>query len=129
MTGYSGFVTSRPRPFISEMGGKNPTIVSASSDIEKATDGVMRAAFGFSGQKCSACSRVYVQKSIANKFLERLVAKTVALKIGKPWEKDTYIGPVINGEAVKKFQKASDVAKKKMVRYFVAAQSSLMKIM
>ena len=94
------------------MGGKNPAIVSASSDIEKATDGVMRAAFGFSGQKCSACSRVYVQKSIANKFLERLVAKTMALKIGKPWEKDTYIGPVINGEAVKKFQKASDVAKK-----------------
>jgi 1-pyrroline-5-carboxylate dehydrogenase len=112
MTGYSAFVTSRPRPFISEMGGKNPAIVSASSDIEKASDGVLRAAFGFSGQKCSACSRVYVQKSIANKFLERLVAKTVALKIGKPWEKDTYIGPVINGEAVKKFQKASDIAKK-----------------
>lgn len=112
MTGYSTFVASRPRPFISEMGGKNPTIVSASSDIEKATDGVMRAAFGYSGQKCSACSRVYVQKSIANKFLERLVAKTVALKIGKPWEKDTYIGPVINDNAVKKFQKASDIAKK-----------------
>jgi 1-pyrroline-5-carboxylate dehydrogenase len=112
MKGHSTFVTSRPRPFISEMGGKNPAIVSASSDIEKASDGVMRAAFGFSGQKCSACSRVYVHKSIAGKFLERLVAKTVALKIGKPWEKDTYIGPVINAQAVEKFQKASDVAKK-----------------
>src|SRR5574340_1315805 len=112
MTGFSTFAMNKPRPFISEMGGKNPAIISSSADIEKATDGVMRAAFGFSGQKCSACSRVYVQKSIANKFLERLVAKTVALKIGKPWEKDTYIGPVINGEAVKKFQKASDVAKK-----------------
>ncbi len=112
MTGYSTFEASRPRPFISEMGGKNPAIISASSDIEKATDGVLRAAFGFSGQKCSACSRVYVQKSIASKFLERLVAKTVALKIGKPWEKDTYIGPVINDAAVKKFQKASDIAKK-----------------
>ena len=44
--------------------------------------------------------------------MERLVAKTVALKIGKPWEKDTYIGPVINAQAVEKFQKASDVAKK-----------------
>src|SRR5690348_17880776 len=72
----------------------------------------MRAAFGYSGQKCSACSRVYVQKSIAPKFLERLVAKTSALKIGKPWEKDAYIGPVINESAVKKFQKASELAKK-----------------
>jgi len=112
MTGYSEFETKRPRPFISEMGGKNPAIISASTDIEKATDGVLRAAFGYSGQKCSACSRVYVQKSIAPKFLERLVAKTSALKIGKPWEKDTYIGPVINEDAVKKFQKASDLAKK-----------------
>lgn len=112
MSGYSEFESHRPRPFISEMGGKNPAIISASSDIEKATDGVLRAAFGYSGQKCSACSRVYVQKSIAPKFLERLVTKTSALKIGKPWEKDAYIGPVINESAVKKFQKASDLAKK-----------------
>ncbi len=112
MSGYTTFESSHPRPFISEMGGKNPAIVSSSSDIDQAADGVMRAAFGFSGQKCSACSRVYVQKSIANKFLEKLVAKTNALKIGKPWEKDAYIGPVINGDAVKKFQKASEIAKK-----------------
>lgn len=112
MAGYSTFETNKPRPFISEMGGKNPTIVSSSSDVEKAADGVMRAAFGFSGQKCSACSRVYVQKSIANKFLERLVAKTSALKIGKPWEQDAYIGPVINDAAVKKFQRAVEIAKK-----------------
>jgi 1-pyrroline-5-carboxylate dehydrogenase len=112
MTGYSTFAIQKPRPFISEMGGKNPAIVSANADIEKAVDGVMKAAFGYSGQKCSACSRVYVQKSIANKFLERLVAKTSALKIGKPWEKDAYIGPIINNEAVKKFQKASELAKK-----------------
>lgn len=112
MTGYSEFAMNKPRPFISEMGGKNPAIVSSSSDIEKATDGVLRAAFGYSGQKCSACSRVYVQKSIASKFLERLVAKAGTLKIGKPWERDTYIGPVINDEAVKKFQKVSDIAKK-----------------
>jgi len=112
MTGYSAFAIRKPRPFISEMGGKNPAIISATADIEKATDGVLRAAFGFSGQKCSACSRVYVQKSIANKFLERLVAKTSALKIGKPWERDVYIGPIINDDAVKKFQKSSELAKK-----------------
>jgi 1-pyrroline-5-carboxylate dehydrogenase len=112
MTGYSAFEIQKPRPFISEMGGKNPAIVSANADIEKATDGVMKAAFGYGGQKCSACSRVYVQKSIANKFLERLVAKTSSLKIGKPWEKDTYMGPIINDQAVKKFQKATELAKK-----------------
>jgi 1-pyrroline-5-carboxylate dehydrogenase len=112
MTGYSTFAIQKPRPFISEMGGKNPAIVSANADIEKAADGVMKAAFGYGGQKCSACSRVYVQKSIANKFLERLVAKTSTLKIGKPWEKETYMGPVINSEAVKKFQQATELAKK-----------------
>jgi 1-pyrroline-5-carboxylate dehydrogenase len=112
ISGYSTFVIHKPRPFISEMGGKNPVIVSEKADIEKATDGVLRAAFGFSGQKCSACSRVYVQKSITNKFLEKLVAKTNALKIGKPWERDTFIGPVINEEALKKFQKVSELAKK-----------------
>ncbi len=112
MRGYSAFAMTEPRPFISEMGGKNPAIVSSTADIEKASDGVLRAAFGYGGQKCSACSRVYVQKSIANKFLERLVAKTSALKIGKPWEKDVYMGPVINDEAVKKYQKSSEIAKK-----------------
>ena len=112
MTGYSTFAIKKPRPFISEMGGKNPAIISHTADIEKATDGVLRAAFGFSGQKCSACSRVYVHKSIADKFVERLVAKTNVLKIGKPWEKDVFIGPVINDAAVTKFQRASEIAKK-----------------
>src|SRR5436309_6180025 len=49
-----------PRPLIIEMGGKNPALVMKSADIDKATDGVMRSAFGAQGQKCSACSRVYV---------------------------------------------------------------------
>ena len=112
MSGFEAFVSSRPRPFISEMGGKNPAIITKTADIEKATDGVIRAAFGYSGQKCSACSRVYVHKDIANQFLEKLVAKTKILKIGKPWEKDVFISPVINKAAVEKFQLASESAKK-----------------
>ena len=112
MRGYSTFAMAKPRPFVSEMGGKNPAIIAASADIEKASDGVLRAAFGYGGQKCSACSRVYVQKSIAPKFLERLVAKTSGLKIGKPWKKDVYMGPIINDEAVDKFKKSSEIAKK-----------------
>ncbi len=53
-----------PRPLIIEMGGKNPAIITSSADLEKASDGVMRSAFGAQGQKCSACSRVYIQKDV-----------------------------------------------------------------
>ena len=112
ISGYNTFVNKSPRPFISEMGGKNPAIITKTADLEKATDGVMRAAFGYSGQKCSACSRVYVQKDIANKFVEKLVEKTKTLKIGKPWEKDSYVSPVINESALKKFARAAEIAKK-----------------
>ena len=101
-----------PKPVISEMGGKNPAIVTKSADIDKATDGVLRAAFGYSGQKCSACSRVYVHKSVASDFVDKLVQKTKSLKIGIPWEKDAFMGPVINEDAKKKFERAAELAKK-----------------
>ena len=112
MSGFRTFIEKNPRPFISEMGGKNSVIVTESADIEKATDGVMRAAFGYGGQKCSACSRVYVQKKVANQFMEKLVAKTKSLKIGYPWQKDVFLGPIINDSAVKKFEKTVEIAKK-----------------
>jgi len=112
LSGFSAFTSKSPKPFISEMGGKNPVIVTESADLEKATDGVLRAAFGYGGQKCSACSRVYVQKNIANKFMEKLVSKTQNLNIGLPWERNTYLGPVINEAAKKKFEKAVELAKK-----------------
>ena len=112
LAGFRKFTNNSPKPFISEMGGKNPVIVTQSADLEKATDGVMRAAFGYGGQKCSACSRVYVQKQIAPQFLEKLISKTQNLKIGLPWEKDTYLGPIINDSARKKFESAVQLAKK-----------------
>lgn len=101
-----------PKPIISEMGGKNPAIVTKSADLEKSTDGVLRAAYGFSGQKCSACSRVYVHKSVVKEFVEKLLGKTKNLKIGLPWERDVFLGPVINEEAMKKYKRAVDLAKK-----------------
>ncbi len=101
-----------PKPVISEMGGKNPAIVTKSADIDKATDGVLRAAFGYSGQKCSACSRVYVHDSIAQEFKEKLVQKTKILKIGIPWQKDVFLGPVINEDAKNRYKHAVDLAKK-----------------
>jgi len=112
MSGYKTFTQNETKPFISEMGGKNPTIVTKHADLDKATDGVIRAAFGYGGQKCSACSRVYVQKEIADKFIEKLVEKTKALKIGLPWKKDVFLGPIINEAAKKKFGAAVELAKK-----------------
>ena len=112
MAGYKIFTQKETKPFISEMGGKNPVIVTKHADLEKATDGVLRAAFGYGGQKCSACSRVYVQKEIADKFLEKLVQKTKSLKIGLPWKRDVFLGPIINESAKKKFEEAVQLAKK-----------------
>ncbi|HEY3042494.1 MAG TPA: aldehyde dehydrogenase family protein, partial [Vicinamibacterales bacterium] len=100
-----------PRPLIIEMGGKNPAIIMRSADLEKATDGVMRSAFGAQGQKCSACSRVYVSKAIRDEFVRLLVEKTKKIKIGDPLNRDVYLGPVINEEAVKTYERAVAQAK------------------
>lgn len=112
LSGFRTFTRNSPKPFISEMGGKNPVIVTDTADLEKAADGVLRAAFGYGGQKCSACSRVYVHKNVSDKFLEKLITKTQQLKIGLPWEKDTYLGPVINESAKEKYVKAVEAAKR-----------------
>jgi 1-pyrroline-5-carboxylate dehydrogenase len=103
---YKSFATDYPKPAICEMGGKNPAIVSAKADLDKATEGVMRSAFGFSGQKCSACSRVYVERPVYEDFVQRLVEKASKLKVGNPLERDTYTGPVINESAVETFEQA-----------------------
>ena len=112
MQGFQEFTKTTTKPFISEMGGKNPVIVTNNANLEKAVNGVMNAAFGYGGQKCSACSRVYVQNEIADKFIEKLVEKTKNIKVGMPWERDVFLGPIINSEAQSKFEKVSDLAKK-----------------
>src|SRR6266487_1778365 len=61
---YKNFAVNVPKPVICEMGGKNPTIVTKNADLDKATDGVLRSAFGFGGQKCSACRRVFVEPTV-----------------------------------------------------------------
>jgi 1-pyrroline-5-carboxylate dehydrogenase len=97
---------ARPRPVITEMGGKNPAIVMPSADLDKASDGVMRSAFGAQGQKCSACSRVLVHHEVRDRFVDELVAKTKQLRIGNPLDRDVYLGPVINEAAVTTFETA-----------------------
>ncbi|OFW04060.1 MAG: 1-pyrroline-5-carboxylate dehydrogenase [Acidobacteria bacterium RIFCSPLOWO2_02_FULL_67_36] len=95
-----------PRPVIIEMGGKNPAIITSKADIDKATDGVYRSAFGAQGQKCSACSRVYVSTEVRAKFIELLVEKTKKIKIGNPLERDVWMGPVVNEGALKTYEEA-----------------------
>jgi 1-pyrroline-5-carboxylate dehydrogenase len=101
-----------PRPLILEMGGKNPAIVMKTADLDKATMGVGRSAFSAQGQKCSACSRVYVHRDVKHKFLDLFIEKLSAVKVGNPLEKAIAIGPVINEGAVQRFEAAVDQAKK-----------------
>jgi 1-pyrroline-5-carboxylate dehydrogenase len=104
----------RPKPMIAEMGGKNAIVVSDKADLDKAVQGVFRSAFGFSGQKCSACSRVYVHKKVAKEFTERLGKLTEAATVGLPWVKESYMGPVIDeGKAAFFESVVADVKKAK----------------
>src|SRR5467141_3247789 len=91
---------------------ENLAIISSSADLEKATEGVVRGAFWYSGQKCSATSRVYVERGIKNDFLKILKDKVENLKVGDPREKDAFVGPVINERMVKKYQRYLELAKK-----------------
>ncbi|HHP7229234.1 MAG TPA: L-glutamate gamma-semialdehyde dehydrogenase, partial [Xenococcaceae cyanobacterium] len=84
---------------IAEMGGKNAIIIDESADLDQAVTGVVQSAFGYTGQKCSACSRVIVLETIYHPFVERLVDATKSLNIGKPDDPSTQVGPVIDRQA------------------------------
>ena len=103
---HRGLSTQWIKPCLLEMGGKNATLVMDSADLDAAAEGAMRSAFGLQNQKCSATSRVYVHHKAAQPFVEKLLEKTKALKIGDPTERDVFFGPVINAQAVEKFERA-----------------------
>ena len=109
---YTGFTRDYPRPIITEMGGKNPAIITASADLDEAAEGVMRSAFGYDGQKCSANSRVYVERSVAKPFVEKLVERAKGIKVGDPTQRDNWMGPVINERSLGKFTAAVAEAKR-----------------
>jgi RHH-type proline utilization regulon transcriptional repressor/proline dehydrogenase/delta 1-pyrroline-5-carboxylate dehydrogenase len=89
---------------VAEMGGKNAIIVDESADLDQAVQGVVYSAFGYSGQKCSACSRVVVLSSIYDTFVSRLVEATRSLNIGAGENPSTQVGPVIDAAAQKRIQ-------------------------
>jgi 1-pyrroline-5-carboxylate dehydrogenase len=98
------------RPVIAELGGKNPVIVTENADINNAAEGIIKAAFGYSGQKCSACSRVYVQKNIKKLLMQKLVEKTRNFSVGNPLDQDVFMGPLINLNAYTNYQKFAKIA-------------------
>ena len=82
------------------MGGKDAIVVDADADLDSAVEGVATAAFGFQGQKCSACSRAIIDERIYDKFLERLKDRVERISIGDP-ATNTYMGAVINEGSMK----------------------------
>jgi 1-pyrroline-5-carboxylate dehydrogenase len=94
------------RPALTEMGGKNPTIVTTRADLEKAAEGVARAAFGLSGQKCSACSRAIVLEPVLDEFRERFAAFASSLQVGDPADHEAFLGPVINASSAQRYEDA-----------------------
>jgi 1-pyrroline-5-carboxylate dehydrogenase len=106
------YVAGLQKVFVVEMGGKNPAIVSRYADISDAVDGIATSAFGYGGQKCSACSRVYVHESVFGEFLNALTEKLRSMKIGDPLRKDVYIGPLIGAKALERYRAVVDEAKR-----------------
>jgi 1-pyrroline-5-carboxylate dehydrogenase len=92
------------RPTILELGGKNPAIVSRHADLERAAQGIVRSSFGLQGQKCSACSRVYIEEPVYDQLVSRIVDLTNKLTIGEPTDRKVFLGPVVNKNSYRDFQ-------------------------
>jgi 1-pyrroline-5-carboxylate dehydrogenase len=96
---------------IAEMGGKDAIVVDREADIDAAVAGVVQSAFGYQGQKCSACSRAIVDEAIYDEFLEKLAQRVAALSQGPADQPDVYMGPVISERARKSILEYIEVGK------------------
>ena len=110
---------ARPQPkqywikrVVAEMGGKDSIVVAADADLDKAVEGVAASAFGFQGQKCSACSRAIVDASVYDAFLGKLAERVRKIRVGSPLDNSNYMGPVVSERAHKKILDYIDAGKK-----------------
>ncbi|MBU4222379.1 MAG: aldehyde dehydrogenase family protein [Euryarchaeota archaeon] len=94
-----------------ELGGKNPIIVMDDADLELALDGVLWGAFGTTGQRCTAASRVIVHEKILPVFQKRIIERTKELRLGNGLDENTDVGPVINNSQLQKVEKYVDIGK------------------
>jgi 1-pyrroline-5-carboxylate dehydrogenase len=97
---------------VAEMGGKDAFVVDADADVDKAVDGVLASAFGYQGQKCSACSRAIVDAKVYDEFVGKLSAKAKNLKMGPSDDPGNYMGPVISAGAKKSILQYIETGKK-----------------
>ncbi|MFC5677696.1 aldehyde dehydrogenase family protein [Aeromicrobium endophyticum] len=104
--------TGIPRPVLAEMGGQNPAIVAVSANLDDAAEGIVRSAFGLSGQKCSACRRVVVVDEVAEALVEKIVARAEALVVGDPLDTATNMGPVIDDAIARRVDDAIEVGRR-----------------
>jgi 1-pyrroline-5-carboxylate dehydrogenase len=101
-----------PRPVLAEMGGKNAAVVGATADLDAAAEGIARAAFGFSGQKCSACSRAIVVADVHDELVDRLATIAATYGVGDPADPDVATGPVVNAQALARFERSAGSARR-----------------
>jgi len=101
-----------PRPVLAEMGGKNAAVVGASADLEAAAEGIAKAAFGFSGQKCSACARAIVVDEAHDELVERLAELGRTTLVGDPADPEAATGPVVNEQALARFESSVEAARR-----------------
>jgi len=112
------------KPALLELGGKNAAVVCRDADLDAAAEGVVRSAFGLSGQKCSALSRLFVDRNIKASLLDRILQRTTGLKLGDPTQRDVFVGPVINIEAVRRYDRAAEQARQTGVVHVGAERPS-----
>jgi 1-pyrroline-5-carboxylate dehydrogenase len=96
---------------VAEMGGKDAIVVAKDADLDSAADGIVASAYGFQGQKCSACSRAIIEQSVYPKMVEKIAERTKALEIGDP-TKNVRIGPVVNEKAFNSIMSYIDIGRK-----------------
>jgi 1-pyrroline-5-carboxylate dehydrogenase len=96
---------------IAEMGGKDTIIVDDTADLDLAADSIIKSAFGFSGQKCSACSRAVIHETVYDQVIDKMLTLVKTLKVGDPSLEDTFMGPVIDQNAYKSITSYFEIGK------------------
>jgi RHH-type transcriptional regulator, proline utilization regulon repressor / proline dehydrogenase / delta 1-pyrroline-5-carboxylate dehydrogenase len=103
--------TRSVKKVIAEMGGKNAVIVDETADLDEAVKGIVESAFGYQGQKCSACSRVIVLADVEQEFRERLTEAIKSIRIGPPEDPSNSMGPMIDEKALEKVRTYIEIGK------------------
>ena len=105
-----------------ELGGKNAIIVLDDADVDLAVEGILWSAFGTSGQRCTAASRVIAHEAVYDALQSKLVAAAERLRLGPGWEEDTDVGPVINREAIEKIHSYTEIGRDEGARILTGGE-------